>query len=75
MDHKRHMSCIPAKDHVDHFSVANIDIHVVIAPPKFMLEALAMPTCRGFLAKKLAAQIVVDADDVEPLSGEIAAGF
>ncbi len=75
MDHQRNASGIAAKDHVDHFGIANIGIHMVIARAEFVAQAFALPPSRGFFAKELAAQIVVDADDLKPLLSEIAAGF
>jgi PAS domain S-box-containing protein len=75
MNHQRDVRTVTAEHAINFVGIADIDVQMPIAPPEFLFQLVALPVRRSLCAEELLAHIVVDADDIEPVAGEVAAGF
>ena len=75
MDKKFDVGLESIEQRIHCVGVANIIVHVMVTGAQLLFETLTLPTGRGFVAEKLAAHVVVDANHVHPLAGKESACF
>jgi len=74
MDYQLDVTAKFTKNEIDVRLVANVDGVMPVVWDSF-LEMPPIPRGRGFVAEELSSHIVIDADNSEPLAGDLAEGL
>ena len=75
MNNQFDVVAISLENVVDVAFVANICVDVTVAITQFGFEGLLLPFCRRLVAKEATSHVIVDADDIESLLGEVTRSF
>jgi hypothetical protein len=75
VNHQRNLLPQAAEHAIDCALVAYVEVKMKIPRSQFALEPLLVPFGGGFVAKKLAAHIVIDTDDIQPKTSKEIRGF